>query len=129
MGAAGYFLSDFIVGLFSTDPEVIAIGAERLMLIMPFYFFCSLMDVAAGQVRGMGKSIEPMIISLLGGCGIRIFWIYVILPFNRTLINLYWAYPISWVVTFFVQFGLYFVIKAQMKKNGISFKKPQEVNG
>ena len=129
MGGVGYFLSNFIVGLFSTDPDVIAIGAERLMLIMPFYFFCSLMDVAAGQVRGMGKSVEPMIISLLGGCGIRIFWIYVILPFNRTLINLYWAYPISWVVTFFVQFGLYFVIRAQMKKKGISFKKPQEVNG
>ncbi len=119
MGAAGMFFGDFIVGLFSDDPEVIAIGADRLTMIMPFYFFCSLMDVAASQIRGMGKSFEPMIVSLLGACGIRIFWVFVILPLDKTLINLYWSYPVSWAVTFFVQFLLYFILKKQMKKKGL----------
>lgn len=118
MGALGCVFGDQIVGLFSDDPEVIKIGADRLLMIMPFYFFCSLMDVAASQIRGMGKSFEPMIVSLLGACGIRIFWIYFILPLNKTLVNLYWAYPVSWSVTFFVQFALYFIIKHKMKKNG-----------
>ncbi|MBQ8014976.1 MAG: MATE family efflux transporter [Clostridia bacterium] len=119
MGAAGTFFGDFIVGLFSDDPDVIAIGADRLTMIMPFYFFCSLMDVAASQIRGMGKSVEPMIVSLLGACGIRIFWVFVILPLDKTLINLYWSYPVSWAVTFFVQFLLYFILKKQMKKKGL----------
>ncbi len=119
MGMLGCVFGDFIVGLFSDDPEVIAIGADRLMLIMPFYFFCSLMDVAASQIRGMGKSFEPMIVSLLGACGIRIFWIYAILPLDKTLTNLYWAYPVSWAITFFVQFALYFILKHKMKKQGI----------
>ncbi len=119
MGAAGTFFGDFIVGLFSDDPEVIAIGADRLKMIMPFYFFCSLMDVAASQLRGMGKSFEPMIVSLLGACGIRIFWVFVILPLDKTLINLYWSYPVSWAVTFFVQFLLYFILKNQMKRKGL----------
>lgn len=119
MGALGCVFGNQIVGLFSDDAEVIAIGADRLLLIMPFYFFCSLMDVAASQIRGMGKSFEPMVVSLLGACGIRILWIYLILPLNKTLTNLYWAYPVSWAITFFAQFIMYFIIKRKMKKQGI----------
>ena len=120
MGVVGCIFGESIVGLFSKDPEVIAIGADRLILIMPFYFFCSLMDVAASQLRGMGKSFEPMIVSLLGGCGLRILWIYLVLPLNRTLVNLYWAYPVSWAATFFVQFALYFVLRRKMKRSGMT---------
>lgn len=118
MGSVGCIFGDWIVSLFSDDPQVIEIGAQRLELIMPFYFFCSLMDVAASQIRGMGKSFEPMIVSLVGACGIRLFWIYFILPMNRTLIFLYWAYPVSWAVTFFAQFAMYFILKRQMIKSG-----------
>lgn len=118
MGSLGVFFGDFIVSLFSDDPEVIQIGADRLKMIMPFYFFCSLMDVAASQIRGMGKSFEPMVVSLLGACGIRIGWIYLILPLNKTLLNLYWAYPVSWAATFFAQFIMYFVLRRKMIKNG-----------
>lgn len=117
MGSVGSIFGDWIVGLFSDDPQVIEIGAQRLALIMPFYFFCSLMDVAASQIRGMGKSFEPMIVSLVGACGIRLFWIYFILPLNRTLMFLYWAYPVSWAVTFFAQFAMYFILKRRMFEN------------
>ena len=115
MGAFGYFFRAPIVGIFSKDPAVIEIGAQRLALIMPFYFFCSLMDVGGNQLRGMGRSFEPMIISLLGGCGLRLLWIYTAFPLNPTLINLYWAYPISWSITFFVHFAFYFIEKHKIK--------------
>ncbi len=117
MGIIGTIFSEFIVGFFSTDKEVVAIGAERLALVMPFFVFCSLMDVVAGQLRGMGESFKPMVFSLLGACGVRLFWIFVILPFNRTLMFLYWAYPISWVVTFILQSILYFFVKNKILKN------------
>lgn len=117
MGALGTFFSEFIVSFFSTDKDVIAIGAQRLALVMPFYVFCSLMDVAAGQLRGVGESFKPMVFSLLGACGVRLFWIYAILPLNRTLIFLYWAYPISWFVTFVIQSTLYFFVKKKLFKN------------
>ncbi len=117
MGALGTVFSEFIVGFFSTDKDVIAIGAQRLALVMPFYVFCSLMDVAAGQLRGVGESFKPMVLSLLGACGVRLFWIYAILPLNRTLIFLYWAYPISWFVTFVIQSTLYFFVKKKLFKN------------
>lgn len=118
MGWLGRLFGDQIVSLFSDDPDVIAIGAERLKMIMPFYFFCSLMDVAACQIRGMGRSVEPMIVSLVGACGIRVMWVIFVLPLNETLMFLYVAYPLSWSITFFAQFALYFIIKHRMKKQG-----------
>lgn len=114
MGVIGTTFSDFIVSFFSTDKAVIEIGAERLAMIMPFFVFCSLMDVAAGQLRGMGESLKPMIVSLLGGCGIRLLWVFAILPMNRTLMFLYWSYPISWAATFAVQFSLYFILRKRI---------------
>ncbi len=114
MGAIGTTFSEFIVSFFSTDAAVIEIGAERLAMIMPFFVFCSLMDVAAGQLRGMGESLKPMIVSLLGGCGIRLLWVFAILPINRTLMFLYWSYPISWAATFAVQFSLYFILRKRI---------------
>ncbi|MBE6749301.1 MAG: MATE family efflux transporter [Ruminococcaceae bacterium] len=116
MGALGVVFKDFLVGIFSTDPAVIEIGAQRLTLILPFYFFCSLMDVGAGQLRGMGKSFLPMIVSLLGGCGLRLLWIFVFFPKNPTLIYLYYAYPISWTITFVVLFVCYFIVRKQILK-------------
>ncbi len=118
LGLVGTFFSEFVVGFFSDDSGVIEIGAERMRIVLPFFFFCSLMDVAASQIRGMGKSVEPMIVSLIGACGIRIFWVFVILPLDRTLVNLYWSYPVSWIITFFAQFIMYFILKKQMEKKG-----------
>ena len=109
LSAAGFFFRDEIVWLFAKEPEVIALGAERLALVIPFYIFCSLQDVCAGQVRGMGKSIEPMILSLFGTCVIRLMWIFLILPEGHSLMDIYWAYPISWFATFVLLNILYFI--------------------
>lgn len=112
----GYIFRGQIVGLFSDVPEVITIGAERMQLIMPFYITCSLQDVVAGQIRGLGKSTGPMLVSLLGTCGVRLLWIFVFLPMNRTLMYLFIAYPLSWGVTFIAQAILYTGLKRNLIK-------------
>lgn len=112
----GYIFRGQIVGLFSDVPEVITIGAERMQLIMPFYITCSLQDVVAGQIRGLGKSTGPMLVSLLGTCGVRLLWIFVFLPMNRTLMYLFIAYPLSWGVAFIAQAILYTVLKRNLIK-------------
>ena len=64
-----------LLGLYITDSaEAISWGLVRLNIICRFYFICGLMDVSTGALRGMGASIEPMIISVLGVCGIRLLW-------------------------------------------------------
>ncbi len=119
LSAIAFVLREPIVGLFSDEADVIAIGADRLTLILPFYFFCSLMDVTAGQVRGMGRSLEPMVISLLGACGSRILWVYTVLPLNKTLTMLYWSYPVSWGLTFIAQLAFYAYAARKLKKQHV----------
>jgi Na+-driven multidrug efflux pump len=74
------------------------------------------MDVTGGQLRGMGKSFLPMIVTLLGACGLRILWIFTLYPTNPTLEFLYWAYPVSWGITFLVLFVCYFIVRKQIMK-------------
>ena len=120
LSAIGYFFRDEIVWIFAKEPEVIALGAERLALVIPFYIFCSLQDVCAGQIRGMGKSIEPMILSLFGTCVVRLAWIFLILPPDRSLMDIYWAYPISWFATFVMLNIMYFIaIRKLLKKQDV----------
>ena len=52
-----------------------------------------------GSLRGLGYSIVPMVVSLIGACGLRIVWIFTIFQMDRTPENLYISYPISWIVT------------------------------
>lgn len=91
-----------ILNIFSSDADVIRIGVERTYSIVTFYLLCALMDLAGCQLRGMGRSVEAMLITLVGSCGIRILWIFTVVPFNRTLSNIFVAYPISWALTFVV---------------------------
>ncbi len=115
-GGAGLLFPEQILGIFTTDPAVIAVGKERLYIMMSTYFLCSLMDVAGCQIRGMGKSIEPMIITLLGACGLRVLWLYTGFPLKKELWNLYLSYPLSWAITFIALFICFFVFEKQLKR-------------
>lgn len=104
-----------IIGIFTTDPAVIEMGKHRIYIMMSTYFLCSIMDVAGCQIRGMGKSLEPMIITLMGACGIRVLWLYTGFPLKKELWNLYLSYPISWFVTFVALFICFFVFEKKIK--------------
>ena len=98
-----------LMSLYNQDPEVIAYGLIRMGIILPTYFLCGLMDVMVGQMRGIGYSIMPMIVSLAGACGLRIVWIMTVFASNPTLYMLYISYPISWGVTFAIHMGCYLI--------------------
>lgn len=96
--------------------EVIAYGVRRIAIVCSTYFLCGSMDVIVGSLRGMGKTLTPAIVSLLGACGLRIVWIYTVFRYWHTLESLYISYPVSWLVTATVQFILCVVVQKQMKK-------------
>jgi len=99
IGAFFYILRMPLISIYSTEPEVMAAAATRLTLFAATYFICGIMDVLCGALRGLGNTVAPMIVSVLGACAFRIFWIYCILPFNHTLSMLYLSYPVSWIIT------------------------------
>ena len=97
--------------IYTDDPRVIASAAIRSRIIAPSYFLCGIMDVMVGVLRGMGASVAPMVVSVMGICVFRILWIVLIYPFNPTLDMLYLSYPISWIITFVVHLVCYFVVR------------------
>lgn len=116
MGNGIYLLGEQILGLYSSDSEVIAYGMQRLLFICCPYFLCGVMEVMVGCIRGLGYAIMPMIVSLLGACVFRIIWIYTIFQWDRTLNTLYISYPISWALTAFVHFICFLVVKRRLER-------------
>ena len=101
-----YCFGEMLLSIYITDSaEAIACGMIRLTFVGLPYFVCGLMDVSTGALRGMGASVAPMIISVLGVCGLRIAWIATVfqIPQYHTPQSLYFSYPVSWVVTFAIQ--------------------------
>lgn len=102
-----------LLSVYITDsPEAIEYGLIRMTYIMIPYFICGLMDVSTGALRGLGSSFVPMVITVLGVCGIRISWIYTIfqIPQYHTPECLYISYVISWAITFIVQTFAFIIV-------------------
>lgn len=107
------YFSEPLIGLYSSDPEVIAYGVEKLVFNASFQFLCMFMNVFAGQMQSLGHSLLAMFISLGGSCLFRIAWVYTIFAHFQTLKVLYSAYVASWGITAFIHlmFILYFLKK------------------
>lgn len=99
-----------LIGLYTSDVDAIAIGIQRLGMYSTFYFFFGLMDVTSGMLRGMGYSMGPMVISLLGVCGFRIVWIFGVFAAFPSLQVLYYSYPISWILTWSILIIYYRIV-------------------
>lgn len=89
----------FLLSLFNREPEVIALGYIRLVLVFTAYIFSMLYEVMSGYLRGFGISFVPAILTILGVCGVRIAWVYAVFPQSRTFQTLMLAYPVSLFVT------------------------------
>ena len=109
-----------LLSIYITDSaEAIAWGLVRMKVIARFYFLCGLMDVSTGALRGLGASVSPMIISVLGVCGIRIGWIATIfqIPQFHTPQCLYSSYIFSWTLTFLIQMYAFLKIYKKQTRN------------
>ncbi len=103
-----------LLSLYNEDPQVIAYGMKRMSIILPTYFICGLMDTMVGQLRGIGYSIMPMIVSLTGACLLRIVWILTIFAADPTQEILYLSYPVSWAATFLTHMICYLIVSRKI---------------
>lgn len=90
-----------LLGIYSSSEEVIQTGMVRLRIIGTTYALCGIMDVLVGALRGIGYSIMPMIVSLVGACGLRLIWIATVfqIPAYHSQTTIYMSYPITWTIT------------------------------
>ena len=106
-----------LLSIYITDsPQAIAYGLQRLAFICLPYFLCGLMDVSTGALRGLGASVVPMVISILGVCGFRVFWIYTVFRMYHTPQCLFFSYTVSWIITFLCQMAAFFLVFRKFPK-------------
>lgn len=117
-GNALYIFGEPVLGMYSDNPLVIQAGLKRLSIICTTYALCGMMDCMVGALRGLGYSVMPMIVSLLGACAFRMAWIFIFFQIDRfhTIDTVYFAYPISWTLTVSVHMICFLVIRKKLKK-------------
>ncbi|MBQ9845305.1 MAG: MATE family efflux transporter [Oscillospiraceae bacterium] len=114
IGNVVYLFGEFFLGFYTTDPQVIQYGMNRLAIISTMYFICGWMDTMVGSIRGMGYAIMPMIVSLLGACAFRVIWVLAVFPLFHTQFSLYISYPISWSLTFAAHLVCYLIARRKV---------------
>lgn len=116
MGNGAAIFGKEILGIYSSDAEVIGYGMLRLSIICTTYLLCGVMDTMVGAIRGLGYSVMPMIVSLVGACGLRVLWIMTVFQWNHSLFTLYISYPISWAITFAAHVICYVIVRRKVQR-------------
>ena len=88
-----------LVRLFTNNPAIIEPARERIFFIVGFELVNVFMEIYSGAMRGFGFSLSPAIITLIGVCGIRIYWVFEYFPAHKNFTSLLMCYPISWILT------------------------------
>ncbi len=124
LGAGSYIFGETLLSLYNTNPEVIRLGMERMLMVNVPYFLLGVYDVFSGALRGIGYSILPMCIALGGICVLRVVWLSTVFPSWHTMTGLMCSYPVSWTVTAVVMGTCFFIL---FKKTKAQFS-PEELS-
>ena len=96
------------LALFTTEPAVIDAGMHRIGVMGLAYCISAFMDCTIAACRGLGETIVPTILVVLGSCVFRVIWVYTIFAYFHTIPSLYLLYPFSWGLTAIAEI-IYFV--------------------
>ncbi|MDR1599274.1 MAG: MATE family efflux transporter [Oscillospiraceae bacterium] len=123
VSAALYVWRARLGGLIIGDRNVVAMGAELMRLIAPFYIVYALGEPLSGSMRGVGDTFRPMLVTLIATCGLRLLWA-VFFPARGSLAGLIAAYPVSWAAATGSLAALYFIRSAANSKKAQYDSKP-----
>ena len=118
LGLLAQVFGETLLGIYAPgNTEVIRYGMIRLTIITSTYFTCGMMDVLVGMLRGIGTSLIPMLVSIIGVVGARITWVYTVFAWHRELQTLYMSYPISWTLTAVIHLIFYFIMQRKLERS------------
>lgn len=113
LGNLVVFFGEPLLYIYSNNPEVVAAGMVRLMMICCPYALCGIMDVMVGALRGIGYSIIPTIVSLVGVCGLRLLWLATVfqIPEYHVIETVYMSYIVTWSITIIANVICFFCVR------------------
>lgn len=118
LGNAVFLFGRPLLSIYTDSAEVVEAGLVRLSIIVTTYALCGMMDVMVGALRGIGYSVAPMIMSLLGACAFRLLWISTIFQIEEfhTIRTVYLSYPVSWIITFAAHVITFIIVRTRLKR-------------
>ncbi len=98
-----------LLAIYNDNSAVVALGFQRLVIVVAPYGICGIMDVLSGALRGMKHSMVAFILTLFFVCVFRILWVrFVCVGDYHSIRAIMWSYPISWILAIFA-LGAYFL--------------------
>ena len=115
-----------LISIFNSDLEVIEAAHHQIMFVGLFLFLDASVSTSAGIIRGMGKSFQSMIITILGICVVRITYLFTFFKIFKTLNALYVVYPISWFIALMLNI-IYYLHLLKIYHIPLIFKKNKTI--
>lgn len=112
---------DYLIQLFTTDPGVIAIGQDYLVIVSSFYLLLSVMFTITGFLRGAGATLVPMITTLMSLYLLRIPIAYL-LSAKIGVNGIWWAEPVGWLAGMIILIGYY--LSGKWRGKGVVKSRP-----
>lgn len=98
IGAIFVVLRVPLLGLYNRNITVIEIASRRLIITVLTDFLDAAMCIISNAIRGYGKSVPPMVITLIFVCGFRMVWLLLLFPFFKYFEFVIMAWPVSWIL-------------------------------
>lgn len=108
IGVCIYASAPYLIGMFNSDPEVVAFGVLQARTVTLFYFLLAFSHCIAGIMRGAGKATVPMFTMMVCWCIIRVSYITIAVKLIPVIRTVFWAYPLTWSLSSIV-FLIYFL--------------------
>ena len=116
LGVGIYVCRYGFLGIFTNDPDVVAAGIHRLSIMALSYAISAFMDGTIAASRGLGKTVVPTIVVILGSCVFRLAWVYTVFAHFHTIRALYLLYPVSWSITAAAEIAYFIKVYRQMMR-------------
>ena len=104
----------FFCSLYTSDPEVIRQAVTRVSIVESMQWLSATYEISGAALRGMGVSMLPAMVTLIGSCLLRIVWVYTVFPLYPTYEMLLTVYPVSWAITGVIMLTAYFIIRRRL---------------
>ena len=112
-----YLLRYPLLSFFTHDPDVLKFAVIRMLFIALLEPMTALYEVPGASLRGIGHSLMPTLITLMGSCILRIIYMHIMMHRFTAFYQVVMIYPISWAITGASMIILYFrVTKKAYKK-------------
>ena len=99
MSALLLLLGRYGFRVFVSDGAVINLAVQIMSYFVPYYFVWTFIEVLSNSLRGAGDAINPMIIAIVGVCGLRILWMMFVVPVWNNIQGISYCYPVTWAIT------------------------------